>query len=280
MEIPKISIITPSFNQGEFLEQTILSVINQGYSNLEYIIIDGGSTDNSVDIIKKYKKYISYWVSEPDSGHADALNKGFTKSTGEIMAWINSDDILFPNTLDLISEIFRDNININWITGCPTLIDESGRVVSTKTVESWNRLKVLSGNYRWIQQESTFWRRNLWEKSGGYVNTNLKLAYDLDLWLRYFRYEKLYSINTLLGAFRLNNKQKSYNNMQEYLNEANNLLKSELDGNVPLYLYLKILKYFFYFNEIIRFRNRIFDINKLFGSPNQLVFDRKDQKFK
>ncbi len=92
MNYPKISIVTPSFNHAQFLEETILSVITQNYPNLEYVIIDGGSTDGSVDIIKKYEKHLTYWVSEPDNGHGDALNKGFAKSTGEIMAWINSDD--------------------------------------------------------------------------------------------------------------------------------------------------------------------------------------------
>ena len=95
--LPKISIVTPSFNQAQFIEETILSVLNQNYPNLEYIIIDGGSTDGSVDIIKKYADKIAYWVSEKDSGMYDAINKGFGKSTGEILAWINSDDIFFDN---------------------------------------------------------------------------------------------------------------------------------------------------------------------------------------
>src|SRR5215204_5758135 len=105
-DLPKISIVTPSYNQAEFIEETILSVINQNYPNLEYIVIDGGSTDGSVEIIKKYEQYFSYWVSEPDKGHADALNKGFAKATGEVMAWINSDDKYFPWTFATVAEVY------------------------------------------------------------------------------------------------------------------------------------------------------------------------------
>ena len=104
--IPKISIITPSFNQGKFLEETILSVINQDYPDLEYIIIDGGSSDNSVEIIKKYEKYLTYWISEKDSGQSSAINKGLKKISGELVAWINSDDLYCPNVFSKIAEYF------------------------------------------------------------------------------------------------------------------------------------------------------------------------------
>ena len=120
--LPKISIITPSFNQAEFLEQTITSVFSQNYPNLEYIIIDGGSTDRSVEIIKKYADKLTYWVSEPDKGHGDALNKGFNHSTGEIMAWINSDDFYFPWTFSIVSEIFKDLPQIYWLASSTKLM--------------------------------------------------------------------------------------------------------------------------------------------------------------
>ena len=115
MTTPRISIITPNYNQEDFLEQTILSVIGQNYPNLEYIIIDGGSTDGSVEIIKKYEKHLSHWVSEPDSGLYHALQKGFSRSTGEIMGWINSDDILHRKSLFVLAEVFSTNDEIDWL---------------------------------------------------------------------------------------------------------------------------------------------------------------------
>ena len=114
---PKISIVTPSYNQAEFLERTILSVLNQDYPNLEYIIIDGGSTDGSVEIIKKYEKYLAYWVSEKDKGQSDAINKGFQKSTGDILAWLNSDDTYLSGTLFKVVKAFQENPNADLIFG-------------------------------------------------------------------------------------------------------------------------------------------------------------------
>lgn len=116
-EYPKISIVTPSYNQGSYLEETILSVLNQKYPNLEYIIIDGGSTDSSVEIIKKYASYLSYWVSEKDSGQSEALNKGFNRASGEIIAWLNSDDLYCENTLHIIAEKFMEHPEVGIVYG-------------------------------------------------------------------------------------------------------------------------------------------------------------------
>ena len=125
---PKISIVTPSYNQAEFLERTILSVLNQNYPNLEYIIIDGGSTDSSAEIIKKYERYLTYWVSEPDDGQADAINKGFAKATGDILAWLNSDDLYLPGALLKVKESFQ-NAGIAFLYGHSILVDKEDRVI-------------------------------------------------------------------------------------------------------------------------------------------------------
>src|SRR5262249_42906894 len=154
----KISIVTPSFNQAAFVEQTIQSVLNQNYPDLEYIVIDGGSTDGSRDIIQKYESRLTHFVSEPDRGHANALNKGFAKSSGEIMAWLNSDDMYFPWTFKTVSEIFEQFPNVNWLAGMKAFWNDRGVLLGSGQ-SLFNLFDYLAGNYRWIQQESVFWRR-------------------------------------------------------------------------------------------------------------------------
>ena len=227
---PKISIVTPSFNQADYLEATILSILNQNYPNLEYIIIDGGSTDNSVEIIKKYADKLTFWVSEPDNGLYDAVQKGFKQSTGGIMAWLNSDDLYHPNALKTVAEIFNSFADIQWMTTTPTAFDETGRTVNvTDSLKiKWSKFRFYAGDFRWIQQESTFWRRSLWQKAGERMAVNLRFAGDFELWLRFFRYEKLYFISTLTGGFRLRStKQLSFDNMDDYLAEVHDCLKAE-----------------------------------------------------
>ena len=225
MNYPKISIVTPNYNKGEFLEYTIKSVLSQNYPNLEYIIIDGGSTDNSIDIIKKYQDRLAYWVSEPDKGMYDAIKKGFSHSSGEIMAWIGSDDMFHPNSFNIVAEIFQ-NKDINWLVGATTHFDVQGRCVSVSRSRYFSRAELLSGNYRWIQQESSFWRRTLYDKVGG-LNAALKLAGDFDLWLRFSRYEKMYICNALLGGFRINNKGQLSLLIDKYEAEVNECIKKE-----------------------------------------------------
>lgn len=153
---PKISIVTPNYNKGSFLENTIKSVLSQNYPNLEYIIIDGGSTDNSIDIIKKYQDKISYWISEPDKGMYDAIRKGFSYATGEILAWIGSDDMYHPNCFNIIADIFK-NDKVSWLVGATTHFDKYGRCVFVAQSRYFSRLDLLSGDFKWIQQESSFW---------------------------------------------------------------------------------------------------------------------------
>ena len=214
IEYPKISIVTPSYNQGEFLEETILSVISQNYPNLEYIVIDGGSTDDSVEIIRKYEKYITYWVSEKDNGHAHALNKGFEKSTGEIMAWINSDDKYFEWTFKTISEIYSNFKEVEWTLGLYSNFDRRGVLMSgVNSVRSVYK-NVFDYLFRdlHIQQESVFWRRSLWEKSGGYISEEVKLMVDTELWCRFFVHARLYHIDQVIGGYRIYGLNRSHNN--------------------------------------------------------------------
>ncbi len=224
-EYPKISIVTPNYNKAKYLEQTILSVLSQNYPNLEYVIIDGGSTDGSVDIIKKYEDKLAYWVSEPDKGMYYAIKKGFEHTTGDIMAWINSDDMYHPGALSVVADIFREHEEVRWLTGANTHFDEQGRTVRVWEAAYFSHLLFLMRNYKYVQQESTFWRRSLYEKVGG-VSTNYRLAGDFDLWMRFSRYEKQYMVNALIGGFRVCDGQLS-ENVQEYSREADLIIDRE-----------------------------------------------------
>lgn len=227
---PKISIVTPSFNQGHFIEHTLKSVLDQAYPNLEYIVIDGKSTDGSVDIIKKYSDRLSYWVSEKDDGHGNAINKGFRKSSGEIMAWINSDDLYFPWTLRVVAEIFTLFPHVNWIVGLNSFIRNSSVFRVEKIYK--NKYDFMMGDYKWIQQESVFWRRSLWEKAGGKLNEDYSLMIDGELWCRFFKHDKLYHLNTILAGYRAHEDNRAGTFFDECLTEMDNavrILKQDSD---------------------------------------------------
>jgi glycosyltransferase involved in cell wall biosynthesis len=224
---PRVSIVTPSYNQGQFIEETIRSVLLQGYPDLEYIIIDGGSTDGSVDIIRKYEPWLAYWVSEPDQGQYHALNKGFQKTTGEIMGWLNSDDMLHPRALFIVAGAFATFPEVQWVTGMPTILDSMGKTIKIGRLPRWSRYLYVIGGYQWIQQESTFWHRSLWNKAGGYIDQSLKFAGDLELWVRFFRYAKLYTVNALIGGYRVHGSNRARLNLQDYIREAESILDKE-----------------------------------------------------
>jgi glycosyltransferase involved in cell wall biosynthesis len=199
---PRISLVTPVFNSAKYLEQTIQSVLSQNYPNLEYFIIDGGSTDGTLDIIRKYAPQISGWISEPDHGMYDALNKGFSRTTGEIMGWISATDQYQVGGLAVVGSVFRDLPQVEWLTGRPVLFSEEGMTVEVGAVPRWSRERFLKGANRYIQQESTFWRRSLWQRAGARVDDARRIAADFELWVRFFRHAQLYSVDALIGGFR------------------------------------------------------------------------------
>ncbi|XOV91162.1 MAG: glycosyltransferase family 2 protein [Bacteroidota bacterium] len=228
----KITVVTPCYNSGKYLEETIKSVVDQQYPNLEYIIIDGGSNDGSVAWIKKYESAISYWTSEHDHGVYDALNKGFQKSSGEIMGWLNAGDILMPKSLFFLNELFIRHDNINWIQGQPLLLSDRGYVMHNSPhygVEFDYLLKKYRTGYHFIQQESTYWRRPLWEKAGGHLNSRLKLAGDFDLWMRFFQHANLLHTKGLIGAFRIHEGQLS-ENADAYFEECDQVVDQLLQN--------------------------------------------------
>ena len=231
MGLPVISIVTPSFNQADYLEECIESVLGQGYPCLEYVIMDGGSTDGSVDIIKKYEKYLTYWQSRPDDGQYTAITEGFRHTTGDIMAWLNSDDKYHPLAFVKAACVFVDNPEILWVTGRKTLWGEKGNLTWIDNNKSYySRRKFLEGffNKPYIQQESTFWRRSLWNIAGNCLSNSIKLAGDMELWSRFFRYAQLYTIDTLLGGFRSHGDQRSKTGVDIYLREAATVVEREI----------------------------------------------------
>lgn len=215
---PRISIVTPSFNQGKYLEATIRSVLEQNYPNLEYIIMDGGSTDESVEIIKKYADRLTYWKSAPDRGQNHAITDGFNRATGEIMAYLNSDDVYFPWTLRVVAQIFSQVPQVRWLTPQTTVtIDAEGDPLTVNYAMQQTRLRFYSGmtlgNFfgesGWIQQEGTFWRRELWDKAGGYMDESLHRVGDFELWARMYQHGELTTTRVPLAAYRQHGTNKT-----------------------------------------------------------------------
>lgn len=218
--LPKISIITPSYNQAQFIEQTIKSVLNQHYPNLEYIVMDGGSTDGTIDILKKYDRYFQ-WRSASDRGQSDAINQGLRLSTGEIVAYLNSDDLYELGALHLVGQHFAKQPNLQWVTGFYTIIDEHGqrcRSMISRYKEWWLK------RYRWetllvlnyIAQPATFWRRSTIEDIGLF-NEEEHLVMDYEYWLRIGQKYPIGLIPHRLAAFRIHHHSKSHQAFRDQL---------------------------------------------------------------
>ncbi len=290
MTYPKITIVTASFNHGKYIEKTIQSIVNQGYPNLEYIIIDGGSTDDSVDIIKKYQQHITYWVSEKDKGVMDAINKGAQRATGELMAFINSDDLLHPKALFTIAEIFTSYPDISWLLGASTIYDEEGRAVFVKQSKSFTKFHYMLKEFEWIQLESTFWRKTLWDKAGGFFDENLRYAGDFDLWIRFFHLTGLHITEALIGGFRQRSgNQMSTDNMDKYIAEVNAILEKQVwdDTTISDFKQLQViqakiegLRSSSLLNPVKKIKALEQAYQRIIGAPARLVFDGKSQHFK
>lgn len=203
----KISVVTASYNAEAHIESTFASVLSQNYSDLEYIVIDGASKDSTFQIVEKHVKQIAYCVSEPDDGQYHAIQKGLDRSSGEIMAWLNADDIYMPWTFSVVVEIFKKYPEVEWITGLPGFLNESGQLISMHTsAAAYPQRFIRNGWYRehlagYLQQESMFWRRSLWEKVSG-LDLSLDLAADFKLWVEFAQHAELVQIATPLAAFR------------------------------------------------------------------------------
>lgn len=201
----KLTVVTPSYNQGKYIKRTIESVLSQGISELEYIVMDGGSADETVDILKSYGDRI-IWKSEKDKGQTDAVNKGIRMSTGEIIGWLNSDDIYYPETFNKVLKVFEDNPDINVVYGNAYHIDEEDGVIEEYYTEDFDyeRLKDIC----FICQPSLFFRKNLVDKYG-YLDDKLQYCMDYDYWLRLGKGEKFYRLNDFIAGSRLYDDNKT-----------------------------------------------------------------------
>lgn len=230
--MPTISLVTPSFNSAPTIEHTFHSVISQNYANLEYIVMDGGSTDGTTDIIRKYQGYLSSWVSERDNGQYAAIKTGLSKSTGDVMGWLNADDMLLPGALETVAEVFATFPSVQWIsTLAPGLWDAKGRLAGVQRIPGFSRRAFLDGLYlpgeltrgHWIQQESTFWRRGLWDKVVARAFSGVRLAGDFALWADFYENTELFGVEYPLAGFRLMEGQRSQN-IEAYLSEGREVL--------------------------------------------------------
>lgn len=224
----KITIVVPSRNQGQFLGATIRSILDQAYPNLELIVVDGASTDNSVSVIKAYESHLSWWVSEPDDGQAAAINKGFSRATGDIMAWINSDDLVAPFALWRVARFFQDNPAAEMVYGNRLLIDEVGNEIG-KWILPGHSHKVL----KWadfVPQETLYWKREFWNSIGGKLDEAYNFALDWEFLLRSSsKNVDVRHLPIVLGMFRVHESQKTSSKISSVgLREMNQLRLREL----------------------------------------------------
>jgi glycosyltransferase involved in cell wall biosynthesis len=204
--LPKITIITPSYGQGQYIEDTILSIINQGYPNLEYIVIDGGSTDNTVEIIKKYSDRITYWVSEKDKGQSNAINKGFKRATGDIINWINSDDQLAPGALHTIARHFAENPDAVMVHGRIEYFGETNNYYSVNLPKK--DIETRYAAHICMPQPACFYRKRLLDEQG-ILDETLHFSMDTDLFIRAGLNYKIVQVEDVISRFRLHSTSKS-----------------------------------------------------------------------
>lgn len=207
MQFPKISVVVPSFNQAEFLGLTLTSIVDQKYPNLELIVMDGGSTDGSVDVIKKYECDITHWQSEKDDGQTAALAEGFKRSTGDIQCWLNSDDLHFPYTLHEVAQYFSEHTSVDAVYGDTVWVDTNGLELRKQKEIGFYRF-LWTYTYNYIPGMSMFWRREVYERAGG-LDPSFNLAMDADLWIRMSYVGKIAHIRRFWSQMRFYPEQKN-----------------------------------------------------------------------
>lgn len=248
--LPKVTIVTPSYNQADFLEETMLSVLNQSYPNIEYIVVDGGSKDGSVDIIKKYEERLAWWVSESDNGQSDAINKGFKGATGQIYNWLNSDDVLYPDAVKTAVHFMQKHPDNEVVYGDRVVIDQNSNILDV-----FEPLTVTRSSSRFllrIPQEVTFFTADLWHRVNG-LNEELHYVMDSDLWFRFLEETTFYHIPVFMGAYREHEESKSVFGIGRNKNERALEEIRFLKQNYSTFLSgIKILRKWYKYYAIVR----------------------------
>jgi glycosyltransferase involved in cell wall biosynthesis len=228
-KIPRISVVTPSYNQARFLERTICSVLDQGYPNLEYIIIDGGSTDGSVEIIRRYEKELAFWVSEPDSGQVDAINKGLRRATGEWVGWQNSDDIYYPGAFRTVVDAVAHKPGVELVIGNMRLIDTDERVLR-EIRYCTPRYDALLCEGMILTNQAAFWRRRVHDRIG-YLDSSYHYSFDYEWFLRLTKVAKGHHARTFWGGYRLHDQTKTTIHAAQFALERARIMTGRVPGH-------------------------------------------------
>lgn len=277
-----ITIITPNLNGGQFLEDCILSIKNQGYANLKHVVIDGGSTDNSIQILKDNNT--SYEIVKGLNNY-EAIHYGFQNYPSDIQAWLNADDLYREGAIEIVMNAFEKFPEISWLTGTPSTSNERGviRIWDAHIFPSFSKYTWTISPNLFIQQESTFWRQELYEKAGG-LSTNYRYANDYDLWFRFFKSDRLYSVPQVLASFRVHSfNQLSVSNKEKYKEEV---LKIQAQLKLG-FIQRTILKAFMVLDHVFiripKIRNVYYSTKfrqQFLGFPDRLRFDDSGQLVK
>lgn len=232
---PKITIVTPSFNQGQYLEDALKSVLSQNYPNLEYLVMDGASRDGSVDIIKKYEKQLAYWISAPDNGQSHAIHRGFERATGEILGWLNSDDVLMPDTLKKIARFWQEHPGCHFVCGDGQYMSADGNIehfyVKAAAYAYDDLLEFYNDKY--LPQPSVFFSRQAYENVGG-LDARWRYGLDLDLWLRLRKDYPLYYLPQLLSKMRVHEESKTCKESVLFMRELRAIIQAHSAGSPRL----------------------------------------------
>lgn len=288
-DLPKIALVTPTYNHAHILEDTIESVLSQNYPQLEYVVVDGGSEDGTTEILERYRHRLHAVISEPDRGPHEALNKGFALTSGPVMGWLNSDDTLLPGSLLLVGTLFRDFPDVRWLSGAHFAIDPEGRPATIMAPRRWTRWHLLS-RYEdgWMPQESTYFTRDLWEQAGGAAGDiwghaderAFPHAFDFELWARFSRYAKVQTVTAAIGCYRYLPGQQGVANLDTYLHFAEVIREREAPQRLGERVAARLTDLALLLRRTGRFGSFQRLVAVILGAPPPIIFELTTLKYR